>query len=40
MLTGHTAISDAGLVLYLDAELSDAFYADSFVVLLTAIDGK
>jgi hypothetical protein len=29
-----------GLILYFDAKLSEPFYADFFVVLLPAIDGK
>jgi len=33
-------IGDTCLVLYLDAKLSDPFYADFFVVVLTAINGK
>ena len=37
---GHMAIGTAGLILYLNARLSDPFYADSFIVLFTAIDGK
>ena len=37
---GQMAIGDAGLILYLDAQLSDPFYADPFVVLLTTVDGK
>ena len=33
-------VGDAGLILYLDAKFPDPFYADFFVVLLTAIDGQ
>ena len=33
-------VGDAGLILYLDTKFPDPFYADIFVVLLTAIDGK
>jgi len=35
-----TPIGDTVLILYLDAKLSNPFYADFLVVLLTAIDGK
>ena len=40
ILTGYTVVGNAGLILYLDAKLPDPFYADFFVVLLTAIDSK
>ena len=33
-------VGDAGLILYLDAKFPDPFYADFFVVLFTAINGK
>ena len=37
---GHVAAGNAGLILYLDTKFPDPFYADFFIVLLTAIDGK
>ena len=33
-------VGDAGLILYLDTKFPDPFYADFFIVLLTAIDGE
>ena len=36
----YTAAGDADFMLYLDAKLPDPFYADFFVVLFTAINGK
>jgi hypothetical protein len=39
MWAGRMTIGNAGLILYLDAKLSDPFYADSLVVLLTTVDG-
>jgi len=33
-------IGDAGLILYLDTKLPDPFYANFFIMLLTAIDSK
>ena len=38
--TGYIVIGDAGLIVYLDTKLPEPFYADFFIMLLTAIDGK
>jgi len=40
MWTGSMAVGNAGLILYLDTKLPDPFYANFFIMLLTAIDGK
>ena len=38
--SGYMLVGDAGLILYFDTKFPDPFYADFFVVLLTAMDGK
>ena len=36
----YIVIGDAGLILYLDTKLPDPFYANFFIMLLTAINSK